>query len=84
MVGYRMVSQDDGREGEYRAKRDYFRLEMDMNRLARDFFFSSSLNSLLDVEPSLEVDEKVFERCCVPRDGDVAVVVEGLYDFIMD
>jgi hypothetical protein len=36
---------------------------MDMNRFAKDTFLSSKLNSLLEVELSLDVDEKVFERC---------------------
>lgn len=61
----------------------YFRLEMVINRLTSDFFLSSSLSSLLDVERSLDDEEKVFDRCCVVRTMEVSEEVEGRYDLII-
>lgn len=56
---------------------------MVINRLTSDFFLSSSLSSLLDVERSLDEDEKVFDRCCVVRTMEAPDEVDGRYDLII-
>lgn len=53
---------------------------MDMNRFAKETFLSSKVNSLLEVELSLDVDEKVFERCWDPLDKEVSTMDCGAKD----
>jgi hypothetical protein len=56
---------------------------MVINRLTSDFFLSSSLNSPLDVERSLDEEENVLDRCCVARTEEAAEGVDGRYDLII-